>query len=296
MGDAAGDAFFDISSITNYYACAPGSRRAPGVVCANAETTGPDIGVTEVEVEVEGAFGPYGTCNICGDDGRSPPTTPRRVYLEIMYVIVRMASFHRQLYPVRHKWAARTRLYFWERKESAAFATAVPRRSRRALAGQRRGQAARVLVLAAQVGRLRIWKMHVARQTRRQKNQEGLPRRSTHFYAAIEERNASCSRATCKTRNSTCWVDCFVDTTLGSNARTACDPTSGMAASQIIEAWTAPFDAWRLGAVPTHGAVQRRLGTAMDDSTIRTAVDAWFADATAAEAAYGHISTWETSG
>ena len=32
LGDAAGDAFFDISSITNYYACAPGSRRAPGVV------------------------------------------------------------------------------------------------------------------------------------------------------------------------------------------------------------------------------------------------------------------------
>ena len=51
-----------------------------------------------------------------------------------------------------------------------------------------------------------------------------------------------------------------------------------------------------LGAVPTHGAVQRRLGTAMDDSTIRTAVDAWFADATAAEATYGHISTWETGG
>ena len=25
LGDAAGDAFFDISSITNYYACAPGS-------------------------------------------------------------------------------------------------------------------------------------------------------------------------------------------------------------------------------------------------------------------------------
>ena len=72
LGDAAGDAFFDISSITNYYACAPGSRRAPGVVCANAETSGPDIGVTEVEVEVDGAFGPYGTCNICGSDGRSP--------------------------------------------------------------------------------------------------------------------------------------------------------------------------------------------------------------------------------
>jgi len=35
---------------------------------------------------------------------------------------------------------------------------------------------------------------------------------------------------------------------------------------------------------------------AMSDSNIRTAVAAWLADATAAEATYGHISTWETSG
>ena len=33
---------------------------------------------------------------------------------------------------------------------------------------------------------------------------------------------------------------------------------------------------------------------AMDDGTIRTAVAAWLANATAAEAAYGHISTWKT--
>ena len=34
----------------------------------------------------------------------------------------------------------------------------------------------------------------------------------------------------------------------------------------------------------------------MNDSNIRTAVAAWLADATAAEATYGHISTWETGG
>ena len=34
----------------------------------------------------------------------------------------------------------------------------------------------------------------------------------------------------------------------------------------------------------------------MTDITIRIAVAAWLADATAAEATYGHISTWETSG
>ena len=35
---------------------------------------------------------------------------------------------------------------------------------------------------------------------------------------------------------------------------------------------------------------------AADDSTIRTAVAAWLSDSAAAEAAYGHISTWETGG
>jgi len=37
-------------------------------------------------------------------------------------------------------------------------------------------------------------------------------------------------------------------------------------------------------------------GYVMDDSTLRTAVDAWLSDATAAEATYGHISTWQTGG
>ena len=37
-------------------------------------------------------------------------------------------------------------------------------------------------------------------------------------------------------------------------------------------------------------------GFVMDDSSIRTAVDAWLSNPTAAEATYGHISTWETGG
>ena len=35
---------------------------------------------------------------------------------------------------------------------------------------------------------------------------------------------------------------------------------------------------------------------ALDDKTIRVAVRAWFHDRAAAEAKYGHISTWETDG
>ena len=35
--------------------------------------------------------------------------------------------------------------------------------------------------------------------------------------------------------------------------------------------------------------------TVMDDSSIRPAVAAWFSNATAAEAAYGHISTYRAT-
>ena len=42
-------------------------------------------------------------------------------------------------------------------------------------------------------------------------------------------------------------------------------------------------------------SVAADTGYVMDDTTIRTAVAAWVDDATAAEATYGHISTWETS-
>jgi surface protein len=41
---------------------------------------------------------------------------------------------------------------------------------------------------------------------------------------------------------------------------------------------------------------RRLTGYVMDDSSIRTAVDAWLSNPTAAEATYGHISTWETGG
>ena len=37
-------------------------------------------------------------------------------------------------------------------------------------------------------------------------------------------------------------------------------------------------------------------GYVMDDSTIRTAVMAWFDDRSGAEATYGHIATWNTGG
>ena len=65
---------------------------------------------------------------------------------------------------------------------------------------------------------------------------------------------------------------------------------SGVALAPLVGA--APAEAAPLDRV---GVAPRRLtGYVMDDSTIITAVAAWFYDATAAEATYGHISTWET--
>ena len=41
---------------------------------------------------------------------------------------------------------------------------------------------------------------------------------------------------------------------------------------------------------------RRKLGYVMTDSNIRTAVAAWLSNSASAEAWYGHISTWDTSG
>ena len=56
----------------------------------------------------------------------------------------------------------------------------------------------------------------------------------------------------------------------------------------IALAFSSPLD---------NDSMPRRLtGYVMDDSSIRTAVKAWFDDRSGAEATYGHISTWETGG
>ena len=57
-----------------------------------------------------------------------------------------------------------------------------------------------------------------------------------------------------------------------------------------------PWPTPQPSAVPTPVPVPRpTVNNVMTDSNIRTAVAAWLADAAAAEALYGHISTWVTS-
>ena len=73
--------------------------------------------------------------------------------------------------------------------------------------------------------------------------------------------------------------------TFGSSAR-----RSGLAG--VLLASTASLAA----AGPAKASQRKLTGYVMDDSSIRTAVAAWLADASAAETTYGHISTWDTSG
>ena len=54
--------------------------------------------------------------------------------------------------------------------------------------------------------------------------------------------------------------------------------------------------AWCLLCLSVAADTGRRLGYVMDNSIIYTARDAWLSNPTAAEATYGHISTWDTSG
>ena len=49
-------------------------------------------------------------------------------------------------------------------------------------------------------------------------------------------------------------------------------------------------------AGPAKASRRKLTGYVMDDSSIRTAVAAWFDDRSGAEATYGHISTWATGG
>jgi len=89
--------------------------------------------------------------------------------------------------------------------------------------------------------------------------------------------------------------------------------TSGVTTMQQMFAYASAFDqdlGWCVGdgvslssafaispcASTSCGVHQGICGYPMTDSNIRTAVAAWFSDSAAAEATYGHISTWETGG
>ena len=77
LGDVSGDLFFDMTVLMTPYQCINGVPTHPGAICDNREVIGPNIGVSQVLVEMDNRFGPYGTCNIC-TNGVSPLNTSHK--------------------------------------------------------------------------------------------------------------------------------------------------------------------------------------------------------------------------
>lgn len=85
--DAAGDAFFDMRSLLQYYQCninKTGGHAYPGE-CTNPEVIADNLVVTKVEVLVaNGDFGKYGECNVCVN-GTVPFTHPEQKCVDGSY-------------------------------------------------------------------------------------------------------------------------------------------------------------------------------------------------------------------
>ena len=63
--DVGGDAFFAMRSYYVPMECNHTSSSHPSLDCVNPEVTSDNLTVTEVLVEVDTRWGPYGKCNVC---------------------------------------------------------------------------------------------------------------------------------------------------------------------------------------------------------------------------------------
>ena len=245
-GDLAGDLFFDISTVTNLFACAS-AHRAPGVICNNKETTGHDIGVTKVTVTVDESWGPYGTCNICVNG--SSPLNKSHACTEGEYI----CDCENGQFPPQ--WRACTAQVGWENTSAFLGASGVGK-----FCGFGSG-VSKVAACAAGAAadKLKgIWySMPPSGECKGVKPTAGCHwklksvvkriRRDCHadsFLSTVEKRNETCFNACGTPRNtsSLCWAYCFVDAALGPEARDKVDPNGGMTAKELEDAWSAPFD------------------------------------------------------
>ena len=245
-GDLAGDLFFDISQFISVFAC-QSQHRAPGIICYNKETAGDKIGVTQVVVEVDAAaWGPYGTCNIC-INGTSPLNKSHTCSAGEYVCDCEDGKFPPKALPC-------TPRVGWENTSAflgsggigkfCGYGTGSSKIS--ACAG---GAAADKLqgiwfsmpksgqCKTSLVEETCYWRFHsVVKRIRRDCH-------SNAFLSVVEKRNPKCFDGCGSPRNtsSLCWAGCFVDTALGVKARSSCDPTGGMTAKELKDAWSAPF-------------------------------------------------------
>ena len=245
-GDLAGDLFFDMQTLTTQaFACAPGVPRTPGVICNNKETSGHDIGVTQVTVELDLTWGPYGTCNICVNG--SSPLNHSHACTKGEYV----CDCENGVFPPKK--VPCTAHVGWENTSAFLGSEGI---GRFCGFGHGTGKIAACAAGAAADKLQGIWFSMPAAGECKGASREGCHwrlqqvvkrvRRDCHadtFLSAVERRNPTCFQKCGTPRNTTslCWAGCFVDTALGSKARSKCDPTGGMTATELENAWAAPF-------------------------------------------------------
>ena len=245
LGDLAGDLFFDISTITQVFACSTG-KPTHGVICDNKETHG-DIGVTAVIVEADTSWGPYGTCNIC-INGTSPLNHSHTCTgSEYVCDCSDSSTFPPKSLPC-------TAHMGWENTSAFLGASGIGK-----FCGFGHGVAATAACAGgAAADKLQgIWYSAPAKGECKGGSSSDCHwrfrkvikriRRTCHaenFLSAVEKKDPKCFEACGTPRNtsSVCYAYCFVDAALGKAARTSTDPTGGMSAKELETAWQAPFD------------------------------------------------------
>ena len=247
-GDLAGDLFFDITTFTNAFACAdPHGHHPPGVICDNKEVSGHDIGVTKVSVHMDDDWGPYATCNICVN-GSSPLNASHACTAGEYVCDCEDGHFPPSWRPCTARVGRENVSDFLgsggmgrfcgfgsgpSKIGACATAAAADKLQGMWFSMPATGECKGAAPTAGCHWRLKA----VVKRIRRDCHSDA-------FLGAVEQRNATCFQACGRPRNtsSLCWAGCFVDTALGSAARSSCDPTGGMTAKELRDAWSAPFE------------------------------------------------------
>lgn len=243
IADLAGDVFFDILTIASSFACAnpSGGGLAQYLVCANQETSGDDIGVTKLILDMSQTYGPYAQCNVCSH-GSSPLN--RTHECEAGTYVCDCHNSQQRGIPCGQN-VGREEITGLGRGVGflCLFSSGASKTTgcSMASAAQKLGG---TWYSTLDVGHPSTWRvLAVAKRVRR----------SCHanvFFSAVERQNHACF-ANCadsgppprRNTSSLCWSGCFIDAALGRRARTSTAPaTSGMSREALLAAWSQPFE------------------------------------------------------
>mmetsp|Transcript_28256 Transcript_28256/g.74111 ORF Transcript_28256/g.74111 Transcript_28256/m.74111 type:complete len:308 (+) Transcript_28256:3-926(+) len=240
--DAAGDAFFDLRTLCQYYECNINktSRVYPGQ-CSNPEVNSDNLVITKVEVLAAG-FSEYGECNVCVN-GTVPITRPPQPCVDGSYHCRCSGMFGRDA-PCKPQ-MGRTSV----RELIGGFAKYMNL--------NQSGPSIHWMVnLANRVGgewystvtagdcdspdRTSCdWKLS---KTIKEVN---ATCHANEVQSQIEKLGASCFEK-CPGRtadvHTACYITCYYETLLGPDASTSSNSTGGLPADDIVKLWTDAFD------------------------------------------------------